>query len=223
MGVRLRCGFTDDERRRLLDRVEHDEGARTRDRLHAAKSFAKHAAEVLRVDGAHLDEIAVFASDVVDLEHLGCLGDRLRHAVGSVRIGRPHEHERQQAEADGGRIDQRGVTAHDAALLELADALEDRRRSQPDLPCELGVRRPAVFLKNRQYFRVRTVDHSEMMAANGRLFNRQSIGSNARSARTSGVRSRVTSSGCWSSSRSAWWSRRAIWTSDAPRASKLYI
>ena len=80
---------------------------------------------MLGIMRAHLDEIAVVAGDVMDLEYFGELGQRLRDPILGPGFVAANRHEREQPQAEGLGIDLGGVSAEDATGLELADPLLD--------------------------------------------------------------------------------------------------
>ena len=134
----------DRKRGRLLDGVEDDRRARRGDAGDRAQPVAEQPAQRLGVGGADLREKAVLAGDLMDLEHLGDGGDGRGGVRGSGLLVGSDEDEREQRQSDGLRIEAGGVALEDAALLELADPLEDGGGREPDLAGDLGVRRPRV-------------------------------------------------------------------------------
>jgi hypothetical protein len=83
---------------------------------------------------------------VVDLEDLGYLREALRRLDSARAIVRPHERVRDEGEANGMRVDSRRVPLDHSLLLELADALEDGRGRETNLPGDLGIRNPGILL-----------------------------------------------------------------------------
>src|SRR5262245_33583421 len=150
MGERQLAGF--------LERAEHDDRARRADGRDRAEALLEDAREVVGVGGTALDEIAVLAGDVVDLEHLR---DRREALAGSDRVDRvvaADEYEAEQAQLHGLRLETHLVAGDDAVLLELLDALEDGRGRHAELACDLGVRDARVLLQERQDLEVDGVE-----------------------------------------------------------------
>ena len=90
---RLAIGKT----RRFLHRFEHDGRARRTHAGYAGEARAQEMPEVLGVARAHLDEVAVVAGDVVDLEYFGQLGQRLGDAILGPGLVAANGHEGEQA------------------------------------------------------------------------------------------------------------------------------
>ena len=83
-------------RERFLDGFEHDGRARRRDARHRRNLAAQHLSQMLGVLGADLQQKAVLAGDVMDLEHFRDLRQRLRRRLlGAVLVG-PDRDKRQQ-------------------------------------------------------------------------------------------------------------------------------
>jgi hypothetical protein len=82
---------------------------------------------------------------------------RLRRAQPLVGA---HEDERRQPQPIGFRVHARRVALDHAALLQLADALQDGGRRHPHLPRDLRVGRAGVLLKDLHDPDVGVVDHS---------------------------------------------------------------
>jgi hypothetical protein len=74
------------------------------------------------------------------------------------------EGESELSQAHRLRVDLGGLCEHQTTLFELANSLENRRRREPDLPGDLGVRGPGVLLQYVQNCHVNFVDHSENLS-----------------------------------------------------------
>ena len=118
---------------------------------------------MLGVVRAHLDEIAVVAGNVVDLEHLGELGQRLSDPILGAGLVAANGHEGEQSEAQGLGIDLGGVAAEGAPGFELADPLEHRRRGESDDPGNLYLRLAGVGLEEVEDLEVGVVERSVVL------------------------------------------------------------
>ena len=121
---------------------------------------AQDLAEMLRIAGPHLQQKAVLAGDVMDLEHFGDLRQRLRRRLLRAVFAGAHGDKGQQRAIGDVRIDRGDVFADDAPRFELAHALQDGRRRQAHGLGDVGLGRPRVFLKNLQNLRVNFVNRS---------------------------------------------------------------
>src|SRR5262245_66332407 len=82
----LRLLQSDRHARRLFHGLEDDGRPRRSDPRYAAEPMPQQLADVLGVAGAHLEQIAVVAGDVMDLQDLGTLRQRERDAVFAGRL-----------------------------------------------------------------------------------------------------------------------------------------
>ena len=131
--------------------------------MDAPETLPKQAPEGLRVCGPHLDQQAVLARHLVNLEHLRDLGDAARRLLRSGLLLGPHEDEAQQGQSDRHGTDPSLVAFDHPSLFELSDPFEDGRGSEVDLPGDLGVRSPRVGLEDLQDLDVCSVDHSQIL------------------------------------------------------------
>ena len=97
---------------------------------------------------ANLEQVAVLAGDVMDLQDFG--DPRQLDGGGHVGpvVGRTHRHERQEAPADHMRVDEGDVVANDAFGLELPKALENGGWRQSNGLRQLSLRSSGVVLKD---------------------------------------------------------------------------
>src|SRR5579884_2420281 len=109
----------------FFERAEDDGSAGGADGRDGAEALAQEAAQRGGVRGAHLDEVAVLAGDVMHLLHLGDAREQGAGLRRAERLVRADEDEGQQAEVHRVGVNARLVAAQDAARFELADALED--------------------------------------------------------------------------------------------------
>ena len=118
---------------------------------------------MLGVAGAHLDEVAVVARDMVHFEDFR----QLREGLGNPILGsglvaaKRDEGEKTQAERLG--VDLGGVTAEGAARLELSNPFEHRRRREADDPRNLYLRLAGVVLQKLQYLQVGIIERSVVL------------------------------------------------------------
>jgi hypothetical protein len=131
---RRRRRHVERERRAFLHRAEHDRRARRAHALDAAEPRLEQLAEVLRVAGANLDQEAVVAGDVMNLEHLRRLGELPANPVLTGDFGRADRDERQHPQVGRPRVDLGGIALDDAARFELPHPLQHRRRREADFP-----------------------------------------------------------------------------------------
>ena len=88
--------------------------------------------DVLSISGANLQQVAVIARDVMQLEHLRALRQRVGDAAVSRGLLGSDRHKSQHRLIEGVGIDEGGIPTDDAARFELANALKDSGRSQPN-------------------------------------------------------------------------------------------
>ena len=86
--------------------------------------MSKNLTEMLGITGAHLEQIAIVAGDVMDFEDFRNSGELVRRRHFRPVLGCPHRHKRQHAPVDHVRVDQRDVILDNALRFELAQALE---------------------------------------------------------------------------------------------------
>jgi hypothetical protein len=123
---------------------QHECGAGACDALDAAKA-AEGVLEVVDRRDAYLDDEGLVAGDPVAGLDLVEDGERFGDVLVVRRVGRVNTDQRRDAEADGAGVHDGVVAGDDTARLELADPLVHGGRRQPDLPSQLGIRRPAVL------------------------------------------------------------------------------
>src|SRR5688572_31633717 len=116
------------------------------------------------ISRAHLEEVAVLASHVMHLEHLGKPSERLRNLVLGAGLVRADRHEGQHAEPERLRIEQCGVAGDQPARFQLADPLENRRRREAYGSGDIGLCLPGVTLKDRKSTRLNS-SHSQISYA----------------------------------------------------------
>jgi len=105
---------------------------------------------MLGVTGADLEQVAIVAGDVMDLEDFGDSGELVgRRHLRAVLRG-PHGDERQHAPVDHVRVDKCDVILDNALGFELSQAFENRRGRQTHGLCQLSLRGSGVVLKNIQ-------------------------------------------------------------------------
>jgi hypothetical protein len=107
----------------------------------------KKLPDVLGVARPNLEQIAVVSGDVMQLENLRTLRQRVRNAVVARRLVAPDSDEGEHRLVDGVRIHERGVSLNDAASLEFPDPLKDCRGGEPDNARYVSLRYSGVFLK----------------------------------------------------------------------------
>ncbi len=118
---------------------------------------------VLGVARANLQKIAIVAGDVMKLEHLRALCERVRNAVIARRLMATDRHKGEHRLVHGMRIDQSGVPANHTPSLELPYPFQDGGGSQTDNTCYICLRNAGVFLKKLQNCGIILVDHSAIM------------------------------------------------------------
>src|SRR6187200_2264917 len=150
----------DRQQRALLHRAEDDGRARRAHCGDGAEAVAEQTAEVFGIAATHFHQVAVLAGDVVDLQDLGDLGQKLAGVGRADALVDPNEDEGEQTQPEGVRIETGLVAAQDPAGLELAQALEHRRGRHVDLAGDLGVGHASVFLNDLQYLCVYVIDCS---------------------------------------------------------------
>src|SRR4051794_12462842 len=109
---------------------------------------------------AHLEHVALAAGHppaVLDLLHLP---QRALQAGVVDRVALDDPDERGDVQPDRGGVDDGAVAGDDPGRLQLADPFVHRRRGQPHLPRELGVRGPAVGAQQIEQLPVHGVDGS---------------------------------------------------------------
>ncbi len=117
--------------------------------------------DVLGVAGPDLQQVAVVARDVMELQHLWTLRERPRDAIVAGRLFALDRHERQHRLIDGMGVDEGGVTPDDPSAFEFPNPFEDGGRGQSDGAGDFRLRYPSVILKKLDYLGVYFVDHSE--------------------------------------------------------------
>src|SRR5688500_11639207 len=164
----------DRDRRRFLRSAQDDRRLRRADPIERPDAFGEEIVECGGVTNADLQHEAVFARDVVDLLDLRERDERGLGQRSTATLVRADEHEREQSEIDGSRIDVRVVAADGAALLELPDPLEDCGWRQADTPADLGVRDSGVRLERFEDGKGGLVDHAPNLANSRRIVNNTS-------------------------------------------------
>ena len=134
----------------------------------------QEAAEVAGRGAADLQQVAVFARDVVHLLHL-----RQRGASWApvVLLGQPvvdlDGDEGEQTPAQRLRVEPGVIAAHDAALFELADPLVHRGGGEADPARDLGVADAGIGLQQRQDLEidfVHNADNSSRYAVDSSIY-----------------------------------------------------
>ena len=101
--------------------------------------------QLVRGGDPHLEDVVLVARDAVARLDLGDLGEPVRDVVGGAGVERLHRDERGQGQPDGLGVDDRGVAADDAALLQPAHPLVHGRRGQARGLAQVGVAHPPVL------------------------------------------------------------------------------
>src|SRR5258708_39096987 len=117
-------------------------------------------ADVLGVARADLEQVTVVAGDVVQIQHLGALRQRMRDAIVAERLLAPDGDESQHRLLELTRIDQGGVALDDPPAFELANSLQTSGRGQHSDPGDDSLGASGIFLKKIQYCRIYFVYHS---------------------------------------------------------------
>src|SRR5262249_18013016 len=147
----------------LLQGLEDDCCAGGGDGRDSAEAVAEDAAKGLGVGDAQLDEVAVFARDLVDLLDFGDPGKLATYGERADFLGGPDEDEGEQAEGDGGGVEAGFVAADDATGFEFAYALVDGGGGHANLAGDLGVGHTGVLANNRQDLAVNVVNHGGIL------------------------------------------------------------
>lgn len=112
---------------------------------------------MLCVSRANLDQVAVVARNVMDLQHFRAIGQRLGYALIGRSLVAPDCDERQQAQAKSLRVDLRTIAANDASCFEFPDSLENSRGSEPNRSGNVDLGLAGVCLKlveNLEIYRI---------------------------------------------------------------------
>lgn len=115
---------------------------------------------MLGIPRANLDQIAIVAGDMVDLENLSAVGEQPAHVVVPEWFLTPDGDEGERPLVDDVRIDLRRIAFDDTASLELPDPFKNGGGRQPDVAGDVGLGFPSVRLKNLGYSQVNSVDYS---------------------------------------------------------------
>ena len=100
----------------------------------------------------------MLAGDVMALEHALELRDLLLELADELRMTDDDADERGDVLANPPRVDDSAVAGDHFVVFELLDALDHRRRRQPNLLADLGQRQLAVLLQQRQNMEVDLVE-----------------------------------------------------------------
>src|SRR5688500_2473364 len=110
---------------RLLRGAQDDGRAGARYAFHRLKPVYQDPVQVPRVPAHDLEQVIIFTGHVMTLEDLGKLIHLGQKSTPMAWVLQSDRDEGEHRVADGGRIQESGVSADDTALLELADALRD--------------------------------------------------------------------------------------------------
>lgn len=118
---------------------------------------------MLGVSRADFDQVTVVAGNVMNLEDLRKLGERLRNAILGASLVAANGNVREEAEAKYLGIHYRGVTLQRASGLELPNALEHCGRRQADGAGYLNLCLAGVGLKEVEDLQVDFVGDSVVL------------------------------------------------------------
>ena len=115
---------------------------------------------MLGIPRPNLDQVAVLAGDMVDLEHFSAVREQTADVVVTEWFLTPDRDEGESPLVDDVGIDLRRIAFDDTASFELPDPLENGGRRQPDVAGDVGLGFPGVCLKNLGNTEVYSVDYS---------------------------------------------------------------